>query len=113
MFYDVNIVLTLGIMVITFMVSSAQRLVYGSILSFKMSSEINVGSYIAATNAAASIAAGVAPTVAGGIIDAGQGTSGYGTLYVFVLLLCVVMIVFATLISIYYLNKKRKENVYN
>ena len=113
LFYDVNIVLTLGIMVITFMVSSAQRLVYGSILSFKMSSEINVGSYIAATNAAASIAAGVAPTVAGGIIDAGQGTSGYGTLYVFVLLLCVVMIVFATLISIYYLNKKRKENVYN
>ncbi|MBQ9734889.1 MAG: MFS transporter [Clostridia bacterium] len=109
LFYDVNIVLTLVIMVITFMTASAQRLVYTSIMAFKMATEVNVGTFTAATNAFASISAGVAPTVAGSIIDAGQGNQGYGTLFIFVLLLCVVMLAFVTLISIYYLNKKRKE----
>lgn len=109
LFYDVNIVLTLVIMVITFMIASAQRAVYGSVMAFKMSTEINVGTFVAAINAFASISAGVAPPVAGSIIDAGQGNDGYGTLYIFVLLLCIVMLAFVTIISIYYLNKKRKE----
>ena len=106
LFYEVNMVLTLVMFATLFMISSGQRLVYGSILAFKMSSEINVGSYIAATNAAASIAAGVAPTVAGSIIDAGQGISGYGTLYLYILILAVVLLLGLLLIFAYYSKKK-------
>ena len=106
--YDVSMVLFLAIIIIMFVIAQGQRLIYGSILSFRVSTEINVGSYLAATNALASIAAGVAPTIAGSIIDAGEGISGYGTLFIFALALTFVL--FAITVFIWLFYKKKSAN---
>lgn len=79
--YDFNIISTLVLLIMFIGFASAARTVLASIMSFKMRSQINSGSYSAATNAMASIGAGVMPTIAGTIIDG----SGYQPLFLTVM----------------------------
>ena len=41
-----------------------------SVITFKMRKQINAGAYSALSNAVASLAAGITPTILGGVIDA-------------------------------------------
>jgi MFS family permease len=85
-FYKVNIVLTLVCLVGYLSISSAGRIVYSSILAFKMRSHIHTGSYLAFLNSIAAVVAGLGPTLAGLIID----FTSYGTLFVIVLVIGIV-----------------------
>lgn len=85
-FYHVSIVLTIVCVVSYIAISTAGRVVYGSILAFKMRANINTGSYLAFMNAIAAVIAGVAPPIAGEIID----TVGYGVLFAIIFAIGVV-----------------------
>ena len=76
-FYSANIVLTIVCVVGFLAISNAGRLTFSSILSFKMRSHINTGSYLAFLNSIAAVVQAVAPPIGGAIID----SVGYGKLF--------------------------------
>lgn len=79
-FYNVNIIFTIVCMIGYIAISSAGRIIYSSVLAFKMRAHINTGSFLAYINAIAAVIAGVAPPIAGLIID----RAGYGALFTFI-----------------------------
>ena len=101
-FYEVNLILTLVLLVIFFIIAQFYRTVLGGVLSFKIRNQVNTGTFLAATNACASISAGVMPTIAGMIIDNGAGNSGYTTLFICTLAIAVVFCVTITMVAIRY-----------
>lgn len=105
-FYDVNIIFTLVCVVGFIAISSASRLVYLGILAFRMRAHINTGAYLAFLNAIMAVMAGVAPPVAGQIID----SAGYGKLF---LLLFIIGVVFIGLLIVASLmvTKTAKKNL--
>ena len=68
-FYNVNIVFTIVCVVAFIAICSAGRVVYLGILAFKMRAHVNTGTYLAFLNALMALIAGVAPPIAGLIID--------------------------------------------
>ena len=85
-FYDANIVLTIVCVVGFLSISNAGRVTFSSILSFKMRSHINTGSYLAFLNAFSAVVQAVAPPTGGAIID----SIGYGKLFVLIVAIGVV-----------------------
>lgn len=79
--YESNIVFTIVCLVGFIAISNAGRVPFSSIMSFKMRSYINTGSYLAFLNSIAAIVQAYAPPLAGSIID----SAGYGTLFALIL----------------------------
>ena len=102
--FNVNIVLTLALLILFIGSASAGRVVIGGVMSFKMRSQINAGSYTAITNAMASIAAGVMPTIAGSVIDA----HGYQILFYMVLGIVALCSLFSVILF-FFIEKKRRS----
>ncbi len=76
--HDFNIILSIVCLILYITLSSAGRLVYTSILALNMRTQMNTGAYLSAINSIASVIAGVAPPIAGTIID----SIGYRSLFV-------------------------------
>jgi len=102
--FDVNIILTLALIILFIGLASAGRVVLAGVISFKMRSQINTGSYMASTNAMASIAAGVMPTVTGCVIDA----YGYQAFF-YVVLGVVALCSLLSVILFFFIEKKRRS----
>ena len=103
--YDVNIVLSIVLLIIFNCISAGVRGVFGGVMAFKMRTQINAGSYAAISNAVAALAAGFIPPLAGSIIDSSLGYQG---LYWIVAVVCVVL--FAVLIGLNASYKKKYKD---
>lgn len=102
-FYSVNIVLTIVCVVGFLAISNAGRVTFSSILSFKMRSHINTGSYLAFLNSIAAVVQAVAPPVGGAIID----SVGYGKL--FALIVAIGIVFMGLLFACSTMVKKQKD----
>ena len=92
------------------LISPGISTVYTSILAFNMRSQINTGSYTAIVNAVAAIMAGVAPPIAGAIIDGGNG-GNYGIVYIICAIITVVQMAILFAMAISFIIKKKKSNI--
>lgn len=95
-FYSANVILALVLLVAFLMISNGVKAIVLSVVTFKLRTQFNAGSYSALSNAVASAAAGVTPTVIGAVID------GYGwqTSYIVVVVMCVVVAISLCAINI-------------
>lgn len=76
-FYDSNVIVALGLSLLFVIVANGVKTVVLSVMSFRMRKIINSGAYSAISNALASLAAGIAPTISGIIIDAAGWRANY------------------------------------
>lgn len=106
--FDFNVVLSITLIAIFVMLGTGGRGVFTGILAFKMRTQVNSGSYLAAYNAVASVAAGVIPPLTGKLIDSFSGISGYGISYLIATVLSVIYVICTILFAIYY-NKTKKH----
>ena len=110
--YDVNVVLSLVLLILYIGFGSGARASFGGILAFRMRKQINSGSYLASTNAVASVVAGVAPPIAGALIDAFPGIKGYSMLFVVMAGIVLLFIITLVCYSIWF-NANRKRAAKN
>ena len=112
--YDFNVVTSI-IFISVFIVSTRTLTGFQSVATFDMRTEINVGSYTAIINAAASVSAGVAPTVIGKLIDAANANSanGYGGWLVQFENAAAISIVLLAFLAIAFFATRKKNNLNN
>ena len=103
--YDFNIVITIIFLVLNISILTCARCVYLGVMAFKMRSQINTGAYLAFYNAVSAVSAGVAPPIAGKIID----LYGYGTLFFIVLMIALIFLAVNTILTIWYANLQKKN----
>lgn len=106
--FDVNIILSIALIAIFVTLGTGGRGVFTGILAFKMRTQVNSGSYLAAFNAVAALAAGIVPPLTGKLIDSFNGVTGYGISYLVATLLSVIYIICMIIFAIYY-NKTKKH----
>ena len=102
--YDKNLILTIVILVIFLVLANGARMISLSIVSMRLRTAIDAGTYTTAINATASITAGLAPFILGSIID----NHGWGSAYL-TLLICNIAIILILALS-YLLIKKVNKN---
>ena len=106
LFYDKNLIVTIILLLVFLILSNGARMISLSIVSMRMRTSIEPGTYTTMVNAAASITAGLGPFIFGSIIDNSGWSSAYLTL-----LICnvaVVMILIASYFAIKIANKNKK-----
>lgn len=81
LFYSSNLAVALVLSIIFVVVSNGVKSIVLSVMAFKLRKVINAGAYSAIANAVASLAAGIAPTVIGKIIDGSGWTAAYLTVF--------------------------------
>jgi len=79
--FDLNAALSVVLIALFIAFAAGARVVFAGIVAFKMQSQIDAGSFLAATNAVGAVAAAVIPPIAGSVIDSFSGVSGYGITY--------------------------------
>ena len=99
-FYDLNVIATILVLLLYLILINGGRIFFSSIMAFRMRKVINAGSYSAITNASASVAAGVAPTVVGFIADLG----GWGVSFLSLFIINAVLAL-SILVSIFVFKK--------
>lgn len=112
--YDFNVITSI-IFISVFIVSTRTLTGFQSVATFDMRTEINVGSYTAIINAAASVSAGVAPTVIGKLIDSANANSanGYGGWLVQFENATAISIVLLAFLAIAFFVTRKKTNLNN
>ena len=88
-FYKANLFLALGLSVVFVVVANGVKSIVLSVMTFKMRKVMNAGAYSAISNAVASIAAGVTPTIIGKVIDG----PGWAAAYWVTTIVCAVIII--------------------
>ena len=106
--HDFNIILSIACLLLYITFSSVSRLAYSTIMALNMRSQINTGAYLSSINAVASVVAGVAPPVAGTIID----TLGYRKLFIVIFAVTLLCLLINVAIAIV-INKNLKKEVEN
>ena len=106
LFYDVNLFVALGLSVIFVVIANGVKAIGLSVMTFKMRKVMNAGAYSAISNAVASIAAGVTPTIIGKIID----SSGWAAAYWVTFALCAVIAVGLLVIDIIVRKEYKKTH---
>ena len=106
LFYNANLYLALALCIIFIVIANGVKAVVLSVIAFRMRKVINSGSYSAISNALASLAAGVAPTVIGAIID----VSGWAASYWVIFALVAALIIATLIIDIYIRRAYRKAH---
>ncbi len=109
-FYEVNVYLALALSLAFIVIANGVKSIILSVMAFRMRKIINSGSYSAISNALASLAAGIAPTVTGAIIDNSGWAANYWVLAGVVLILIIATIVIDLCIRRSY---KRKYGIKN
>lgn len=110
--YGLNVVVAV-LLIAAFIVSTRTLTGLQSVATFNMRTQINTGAYTAMINAAASISAGVAPTVIGKMVDSANasslsGNGGWITMFISAAAISVVMIAF---LAVAYLLTKNKTDL--
>ncbi|MCQ2387585.1 MAG: hypothetical protein MJ066_03970 [Clostridia bacterium] len=100
--YNANIVLSIVLEIAYLIIANGARSMFGSIFVFKMRTVLDSGKTGLITNAVASFAAGIAPTIIGFIFDNFGWAKSYLVLFIMDVIL-VLMILFTIL------NEKRKS----
>ena len=106
--YDLNIVLSIVLLLLSLVFATGARAVFGGIMAFRMRKQIDPGIYLSSTNAIASVCAGVAPVMAGAIIEAFTGHTGYSVLFIVFSIVGVALLITLALFSMW-LNKNKKK----
>ena len=104
--FNFNMVLSIILIVVYITMSAGARAAFSGILAFKMRSKIDSGSYLAAYNSVASVAAGVIPPLTGLLIDAFPGVQGYGVSYLFTTVFNVLFVVSVFAYGFWFKKKK-------
>ena len=81
LYYGINMIVSLIVIVVLLNVVHGARNIFSSITAFKMRKQINSGAFCALTNSAASLGAGIAPTIIGAIIDSVGWQMSYLTIF--------------------------------
>ena len=105
--YSYNIIIALVLSLLFIIMANGVKTIVLSVMSFRMRKIVNSGSYIALSNAIASLAAGVSPTVIGIIID----VAGWQVNYLVIALLIVLLIIATLIININVRKNVRKSSV--
>ena len=108
-FFDKSLLLTIIILGLFICFTASSQSIFLGIFAFKMRRQMNSGGYLAFANAFASLAAGVAPTVAGLIIDNAEGVAGYGNLYFILSILTLLGLILMIVWEIGYSIKRKKK----
>ena len=108
-FYKFNVIFALALTILFVIFTNGVKAISLSIITFKMRKQINAGSYSAISNAVASVAAGVTPTVIGSIID----NSGWKTAYLVTFAITLVFVVSLIIIDIFVRKADKKRHVLN
>jgi cyanate permease len=106
LFYKANLLVALVLSVIFVVLANGIKAIGLSVMTFKMRKVMNAGAYSAISNAVASIAAGVTPTIIGKIID----SSGWAAAYWVTFAVCVVIAVALFVIDIIVRKEYRKAH---
>lgn len=68
-FYKTHVLVALALTIVFVVITNGVKSIFISIITFKMRKQINAGAFSAISNAIASLAAGITPTIIGSIID--------------------------------------------
>lgn len=104
--FDRSAVLSVLLIAVFIAFAAGSRAIFAGVIAFKMQSQIDAGTFLAATNAVGSLSAAFIPPLAGLIIDSSAGASGYGMTYLIALLIGIVNIAAIMLFVVWY---KREE----
>lgn len=114
-FFDVNIILSLALILAFLVLTNGGRSISLSIAATKMRDKLDSGRYSTLVNAAASIASGVIPKLFTTIIDNAQRTAQQNWQIAFIVLVIFTVIVVTALLAlilwIKYLNKKDEKSL--
>ncbi len=102
--YNVNIILSLGVLILYLIVLQGLVTIIFSVISYKLSQYINAGAHSGLMNAAGGISAGIAPPIFGAIIEGASWQINY--LVIFGISIAIA----ATSAVILYLLKNKKLN---
>ena len=105
-FYKASLILTLALTLIFVVLANGVKAVGLSIITFKMRKQLNSGAYSAISNAAASVSAGVTPTLIGTVLDNFGWKSAYLVTFTITLIFLIALIIVDLLVR--KANKKRK-----
>ncbi len=104
--YDLNMILSLVILMIYTIILQGVITIVFSIISYKLSNYINAGAHSGLMNAAGAFAAGISPTVIGAIISGNNGWQlSYLTIFIITLFVAI-----ASMIILLMLKPKKKNN---
>lgn len=95
--YDFNLFVALGLSVVFVVLANGVKSIVLGVMAFKMRKVMNAGAYSAISNAVASIAAGVTPTLIGAVID---GPGGWAAAYWVTFGVCALIVVALFVIDI-------------
>ncbi len=109
-FYDTNMFVALGLSLVFIVIANGVKSVVLSVMSFRMRKIINSGSYSAISNALASLAAGIAPTVSGAIIDAKGWQANYWAITILIVLLIIATIIIDIIVRKSFAKKYEVKN---
>ena len=106
LFYDFNVVVSLIVLVIFLNLLYGARVIFSSVVAFKMKDQLNAGAYSALGNAFASFGVSFAPTIVGAIIE----TSGWAVSYFAIMIMVVVIVLILIALSfIVHANIKKQK----
>ncbi len=104
LFYKVNMLLSLFIIIVYLVISQGVKSIALSVVTYNMRDQLNSGAYCALANALASFAAGFMPTAVGMILD----NFGWTISFIFTLVLAVIFILALIIINLIITNANKK-----
>ncbi|MBR2498500.1 MAG: MFS transporter [Clostridia bacterium] len=105
--YKVHFLIAIVLTVVFVVVTNGIKAVSLSVITFKMRKQINAGAYSALSNAVASLAAGITPTILGGVIDATGWQVAYLVVFGIMVVFTSVMLIIDVAVT---RNDKRIKN---
>ncbi len=104
LFYKVNMIFSLLLIIIYIVIAQGVKSIALSVITYNMRDQLNSGAYCAISNAVASVAAGVMPTILGMVLD----NFGWTMSFVFTLALAVVFTLTLIIINVVITNSNKK-----
>lgn len=112
-FYDLNLIVTIVVLLVYLIMINGGRVFFSSIMAFRMRRSLNAGAYSAITNASASVAAGVAPTIIGFIADLGGWGVSFFSLFIIHAALIGIIALTLFVFGKTGITARKKENITN
>ena len=103
-FYKVNLIFALILVIVFLVLTQGVKAITLSVVTYNMRSQLNSGAFSAISNAVASFAAGVMPTILGIFLD----NFGWTISFIFTLVLAVIFILALIIINVIITNANKK-----
>ena len=104
--FDLNLILALALSLIFVIGANGVKAIVLSVMAFKLRNVMNVGAYSCISNAVASVAAGVTPTLIGAVID----SFGWQASYFVIAALAVITLTLMFVIDVFVRKDYRKKH---